>query len=54
MIVDCEIVEYMLNTGIVFILPNEKTFFLLYINQSTINEIPKKFCNSGTYLNTQG
>ena len=27
MIVDCEIVEYMLNTWIVFILLNEKTFF---------------------------
>ena len=27
MIVDCEIVEYMLNTLIVFILLNEKTFY---------------------------
>ena len=42
-IVDCEIVEYMLNTWIVFILLNEKTFFLLYINHSATNEISKKF-----------
>ena len=43
MIVDCEIVEYMLNTWIVFILLHEKTSFLLYINHSTTNEISKKF-----------
>ena len=29
-IVDCEIVEYMLNTCIIFILLNEKTFFTVY------------------------
>ena len=42
MIVDCEIVEYMLN-AIVFILLNEKTFFTIYINHSTTNEISKNF-----------
>ena len=43
MIVDCEIVEYMLNLEIVFILLNEKTFSQLYINHSTTDEIPKNF-----------
>ena len=43
MIVDCEIVEYMLNSEIVFILLNEKILFLLYINHLTTNEIPKNF-----------
>ena len=42
MIVDCEIVEYMLNTWIAFILLMRK-HFLLNINHSTTNEISKKF-----------
>ena len=42
MIVGCDIVECMLNTLIVFILLNEKTF-LIYISHSGTNEISKKF-----------
>ena len=50
-IVDCEIVEYVLNTWIVFILLNKKTYF--YYNHSTTNEISKNFPAGGRYRNTQ-
>ena len=52
MIVDCEIVEYMLNTWIVFILLNEKIFFY-YILAIQLLMKYKKFSNIGTYRNTQ-
>ena len=51
MIVDCEIVEYMLNTWIVFILLNEKSFYYILTIQ-LLMKYQKKF-NSGTYRNTQ-
>ena len=43
MIVDCEIVEYMLNTLIVFILLNEKTFYYYILTIQLLMKYQKKF-----------
>ena len=42
-IVDCEIVEYMLNTWIVFILLNEKTFFYYILTIQLLMKYQKIF-----------
>ena len=41
--VDCEIVEYMLNTLIVFILLNEKTFYYYILTIQLLMKYQKKF-----------
>ena len=43
MIVDCEIVEYMLNTLIVFILLNEKTFYCYILTIQLLMKYQKNF-----------
>ena len=43
MIVDCEIVEYMLNTLIVFILLNEKTFYYYILTIQLLMKYQKNF-----------
>ena len=43
MIADCEIVEYMLNTWIVFILLNEKTFFYYILTIQLLMKYQKIF-----------
>ena len=43
MIIDCEIVEYMLNTLIVFILLNEKTFYYYILTIQLLMKYQKNF-----------